>query len=280
MVVLLLGGLTALVIVISRAAQRRRQGALAIAANLLGGQVTENHSFAEGSRDGLRTRFALTSRGAGSSSESWTEVECEVGPGARRLELHLRRTEHADPTRIRRGELADVELGAADFDGLFIIEGAPTDVVKAFFDPATRQALLEWKECEVDVPITLASMRPFDRPPGEPERMWLRLSVRGWLETESRIQGALLLTALLARRVRAALDSAEAAVPLEHKGSPYRPAPDDAARKDARARRERELADLRDLRQRRLRSNAPLVLLGIGLAFVIGYLVLAAMLTR
>ncbi len=223
--------IAAVAISATRRRARRRTALEILAAHLRG---TSNGDHATGTLDGIATTVQFTTRGAGSSSESWTYVTCTLPPGYP-LALHVRRHGRNDHAQIARGELVDVRCGDPRFDEAFLVEGAPAAIVRAMLDAPARAFLRATPEVELD---TL-------------DDGTLRLAVRGWLEQLDHARPALEHVAGLAGALRRVSAGADREVPLAVTDDPYRPMADDDPLRAARAARAAEVEALRTQRAAR-----------------------------
>ncbi len=265
-----------LIIVKSLRAEERKKGdALGIAGKQLGVQRVGGN-VVEGTRGGLPMRFMLTTRGAGSSAESWTELECKLpAVTAEHVQLYLWPSGRDLAEQVAQGRMLDIVVGDALFDGAFVVEGAPTDIVRTALDAPTRAALKALRRCEIQFP-----RRPHGEPAAsEPPASFavLQLAMRGWLEDEAGIIAALDALTRLAQRLRAAPSEVIEAIPLEGGGTPYRPAPSDDVRTATRERQAHEVRALAALRKRRAGDGSTNALLGIGVVFLVGFILIAAL---
>jgi len=92
-VVLFLGVITLAIVVGIRQTGKRRQ-VLA--------EGTHDGNTAWGTAQGLDTKIAFTTRGSGSNTTSWTEIDVEL-PAAYPLSLHVRRHAFFDRGPIEKG---------------------------------------------------------------------------------------------------------------------------------------------------------------------------------
>lgn len=89
----------------------------------------------------IEIRFVT--RGAGSYSESWTEVEAPVE--LRGLLLAVRPQTHEETSLVREGLAVDLRTGDAAFDVAFVVEVAPADVALTLLNAEIRAGLLALK---------------------------------------------------------------------------------------------------------------------------------------
>jgi hypothetical protein len=132
-----------------------------------------------------------------------------------------------------------VQVGAPDFDAMFLVEAAPTDVVRALLDQPARAFLASYAAAELTT----------ERERG---RHLLRFALPGWIEAVEPAAFAVNGVARIGSRLRDAYAAADEAVPVREAGSPYRQLVDDAPARDAAAVRGRELAALDALNARRV----------------------------
>lgn len=76
----------------------------------------------------------------GTTRTTYVDVDLPMEP---HLFVYMRRLAETDESRIRRGKLLHVRLDEPELDGAFLIQIAPTPVVKRLLSPALRAALLE-----------------------------------------------------------------------------------------------------------------------------------------
>jgi hypothetical protein len=237
----------------------RRRSKLETIAQQLGGRADANQAI--GSYRGLPVVYRFESRGAGSSSESWTEVDVYVSP-AYPLTLHVRRQVASDTAHIVRGTMIDVEVGDLAFDPAFLVEAAPADVARQLLDREARCYLAAHAEIDLETVVTNG-------------RKVLRLGIRGWLEELPEALAAIEVTTRIVSRVRDAFAAVEEPAGFRDDGSPYRPLPDDRPAQDGAVAREREVAHVEQLRTERAqdaRNTAVVVLLLV----LVGFLTLIA----
>ena len=277
-VVLFTVGISLLVRASMRAEARKQLDALTIAGRRLGGKRVGEASFVDGHLAGLPMRFMLTSRGIGSGSEAWTELECQLPSAtAANLQLALWPSGRDLEREVAAGHRIDIVVGDRVFDTAYMIEGAPTDIVRAVLDAETRAALLALGRCELRFPRPGPGLpNPTDAPASFAV---VQLAMRGWLEDEAGIIAALNALARLAQRLVAAPTEVIEAIPLQTSGTPYRAITSDAARTDARARQAHEVRALEALRKRRAADGTTTGSLGAITALLVvgGIIILAAL---
>jgi hypothetical protein len=141
-----------------------------------------------------------------------------------------------DDDRARRGQLADVALGDSQFDRQFVVEGAPSDLVRALFDDSLRQSLIASNKINLEI-----------------DGNWIAVSRDGHFDAADDARKFFAVATLAARRLR---DGLQPATPLS----------DDE--------RNKELARLQSLRNQQQRGNVasaiPAMLVGF---LVIGLLI-------
>lgn len=208
---------------------------------------------------GVPVRFAFVQRGTGRSRQWWTEAEC-TPPPAYPLDLHVRRRGWFDERMIARGTMVDVQVGEPRFDETFLVEAAPADVVRQLFDQDFRTFLLS-------VSGALTSVHE------GPSRV-VRLSVRGRIEDLGEARRYLEMLAQLAARVPAAFMQADAALPTQSIGSPFREIVDTSAQRDAGGQRLIEVDRVAALRKARAKQTR-IVTIIVALVLFGGYLVWA-----
>jgi len=253
----ILAVVTVTIVVVTRGRARQRGDALQLAGGLVGGLPDRATASVHGLWRERPVDIQLVMRSNGSYSETFTVLEGELGTAAKGVLLRLRPATAAEVGQVRRGDLADVLLGDPGFDAAYVVEGAPAEAVRLLLDAELRGAIVALGECDLRVPSPDSEAR-------------VQLVVRGWHARDpAPLSRALDLLARLVTRTRALPAELERAVPLDQVGAPYRGAPDDAARKAARATRERELADLMAQRRGRARSDRRILGVVVGVAFAL-----------
>lgn len=238
-----------------------RQTRLQAIANALGGQAAG--SGLNCTRHGVIVGYAFVTRGAGSTSESWTEVDVTL-PRGYPISLRVVRGQPAVHA-VRSGAVIDVEVGDPAFDDVFLIEAAPSDVVKQLLDPEARAFLAGYSQGV----LTTETVG---------DRTVLRFAVPGWDETITGATAAIEGLSRMAGRFRDAYAAADAGVPMRSAGSPYRPELDDRPAHDAAAVRTSELEALATLKERRAadaRASGVAILVIIGVIFLTGLMAAA-----
>src|ERR1700733_8274422 len=215
-------------------------------------QGTHDGSHAAGSGRGLPITYRYETRGSGSSSESWTEIDATI-PAAYPLAIHVRRHAWRDRAHIEAQAMVDVEVGDPEFDRAFLIEAARADVVKILLDADARRLLSAHHNVELDT-ISIV------------DRRILRFAVRGWIEDVAIATAAIDGVARLGAHIRDAFAAADAATPAVDGGSPYRPMLDDAPSRDAAVARSEEGAKVEAVRSARFANGG----LGIGVILLFG----------
>jgi len=123
-----------------------------------------------------------TLRGAGSSSEKWTEVEVAVP--LRDLVLSIRPQTSTEDGFIREGLAIDLQTRDAPFDAAFVVEAAPSDIALTILDEEVRKDLLSLH------PIALVTFA-----------QGVRLEESGWVENVERMRAMAALVANVSRRI-------------------------------------------------------------------------------
>jgi hypothetical protein len=226
-----------LIFAIVAASQRRRdkrKGGLGALRTLLeGAQVTPGSDQVQGAFRGIPLTFSYTTRGSGSAATAWTEITVPRRAGAP-VQLSLRPQTRREERLRDEGLVIDLVLDDPPFDDAFIVEGAPTDVVRALLDDPLRAALLWLQPIELDVAD------------GK-----IMLAKEGWIEEEGAIRSAVEVAVMAAERVPRAVETADAAVEKVMSGPAFRQEPDATAERAAKTARAAELADLSKVRSAR-----------------------------
>lgn len=192
---------------------------------------------------GFPLRFRFTTRGSGSSAESWTEVEVDLPRNP--MALLLRRHQSRD-ARLIKNELAiDIQLGDPVLDVKYLVEGAPLGVVQRVFTPAVQQRVLDLDLDEIE-----------SRPSG------IQIARRGWREDPGAVQALVDFAVGVAAGVGpAAAEATKAEAPLPesaYRGSAVSPQDQErwqAAQRQVAARQADEVERLEAMRQRRAASE-------------------------
>lgn len=235
----------------SNAKRRDRLGA---AAQELGATYHPGLSSIAGVVQGFGYDYKFVTRGSGSSSESWTELEVALTPGypfALRFEDHR----HKD-------HVVDVQVGSPQFDERFLLEGAPASIVAKLFLPAVQQWLLKFSKRAIEIQTKVGGAGPV-----------LMVAMRGWTEDVAEIRQRCEIAVGLAARIRdlhRALDQNAAQLVLADGAAPYRPLASAAPLETSRQQRDHEVTTLvaaqqqRDLRRAAAQRTTVVVLVVIG----------------
>jgi hypothetical protein len=106
--------------------------------------VDRDKAVVRGYAAGAAIEIRFVTRGAGSYSESWTEVEAAVDPAG--LVLALRRQTPDEASLVREGLAVDPQTGDFLFDRAFVVEAAPADVALALLSAEIRAGLLALRD--------------------------------------------------------------------------------------------------------------------------------------
>jgi hypothetical protein len=216
--------------------RKQRKDTLVVLAPALRGFVIANEVF--GRCNGAAICFRYATRGSGSDIERWTEIDVDV-PWGYPFTLNLRRHQWTDRRRIESGDLIDVAVGNRRFDDEFLVEGAPADVLRQFFDPALRRLLLETRHA-----VELTTHRAGDR-------AFVRFATRCWVHEPDAAYALVEGVAQIPTRLRAAYAEADRKIPVAFDGGPYRPAPSSQPDHDVAEARAYEVERLLALRAQR-----------------------------
>lgn len=244
-----------------RESTRRRTSTLASLANALGYPHEVGDNFVTAKRDGVKVKLAYETRGSGSTSQAWTEVSVDI-PASYPLTLYVRRHSLLDGTKIATGKMVDVLVGDQAFDDAYLVEAAPTDVVRELIDHRARAYLMGASHME------LVTERRGDT-------ATLKLSIRRWEEDFPAAQILVDEAIRLARRVRDVYAKIASPPPAVVEGSPFRPHQRAVAADEANA-REHEVERVRVLQPKRAQADMDLAMVILGVS-VVGCLVVAAL---
>jgi hypothetical protein len=166
---------------------------------LLGGGYDLGGGVAWGSAMGLHVVVTFGDGGRPNLPERWTQIVVTL-PQDIPLFLHVR------PRPPEDAPAGALSFAATPFEQLFLVEGAPSDVVRYLLDDELRAALL-LRRGEVELTAESGS---------------LTLSCHGWLEEIARTRSAIELAAWIANRIPEAYDAAERGAHVNLHGAPYR----------------------------------------------------------
>src|SRR5688572_1970154 len=109
-----------------------------IAGQLDGGEV-RNRSGVGGKYHGLAVSYRFVDRGRGSDHQPWTVIEVDLPP---EYPLAMRIVAGSPEEReLAEGRAVDLQVGDPEFDLRFIVEAAPSDVVRHLLDPEALRLL-------------------------------------------------------------------------------------------------------------------------------------------
>jgi hypothetical protein len=164
--------------------RRRWDHSLAGAHSLLASPELAGRGVVKGKAADRDVTIELTTRGDGSSSESWTEIRAELRDVEMRLDLRPETPLESAVVLLSRA--VDVKIGDRAMDAEFVIDGAPADAVRRVLDDATlRKQLL--------------SLCPLEL---EQKGATLQIAKRGWLAPPA-LDTMLLSLVTLATRMEA-----------------------------------------------------------------------------
>jgi hypothetical protein len=173
-------------------------------------------------------------------------------PGQYPLALLVRPHARGDAGKIARGEMVDIRIGDLAFDDAFLVEAAPADVAKLLLDGETRAWLASLPSPELSKPID-----------GVPQ---LRLVLPEWNEDPDEAERHFRGVARVASRVREAYATADAAIPTQQTGAPFREEIDDEARQRAARQREDEVSRVQRVQVVRRRREQLIAGVATGIA--------------
>jgi hypothetical protein len=180
--------------------RQRQRGEIAAAAHdfIADAQLDPKKPVIHGKLQGLEICFRLTTRGAGSSAENWTE--CDVKLDTDWFVLELAPQDKHEQRFIADGLRQDTELGDEAFDDRFVVEAAPSGLAGEVLDAPLRARLSALH------PVAL-----------EPIDDGLRLAKKGWIEDQDAIRSFAELAATLGSRIeRAREHTSEARHAAQH----------------------------------------------------------------
>ncbi|MBW2454022.1 MAG: hypothetical protein JRI68_05915 [Deltaproteobacteria bacterium] len=194
-------------------------------------EIDPETAAVSGTIDGFAATFRLTSRGAGSNSESWSE--CDVVVATDLLDIELRPQTRREERTVEEGLARDVLVQEKTFDDHFIVEAAPPDAARQALGESVRECLLDLHPCEVTATDE-----------------GIRLAKKGWIEEPEAIRAFIDTAVLLATAIQETTGQLRDARRKETALAGYRGGSADGERElveQARA----ETADLRALRGKR-----------------------------
>jgi len=231
-------------------------------AKSLGGHVTGSNSIA-GTCGQVRIGYALTSTGAGSSTEQWTEISAEI-PASYPLAIYLRRQGWLDRAKIDKGELVDVEVGDAAFDARFLVEAAPAAAISRLLDDQARRFLMK---------LGNATLRTAETAHGRQ----LVLSISGWSNDPVLAGRRVDELARIASRVHQVFEELNREAPIDMAGAPFREMPVQRENPHTPDHQRAEVVRLERQRASRLAHQRMLAFALLGaIAFVIVLVIAAA----
>lgn len=191
---------------------------------------------------GYTVRMSFVNRGWESNPNPWTDVE--VRADLHGVSLELRRQTHGETALEAQGLVRDLKTGDAVFDGAYVVEGAPVDIVLAWLDADARARLLAMEAPLVELGT---------------DDILLRRS--GWIHDTMVLAGLIDLAATLAASLPAAIARAD------HQGLGYRGPNPAGSLGQARL---GDLANLRETKARRTAFNKNRAIkIGIAVAAVL-----------
>jgi hypothetical protein len=118
--------------------------------NELRAMGAEVESTAEGCHFTLRGTPGDVAGPSAPDAEGWS-LHCRVGLPAHApaFELDLRPHDAAESDRVDTGEAIDVTFDDETFDAAFVVEAAPSDLIRTLFDARSRAALLMLAPCRL-----------------------------------------------------------------------------------------------------------------------------------
>ena len=174
----------------------------------------------------------------------YTICRVPLAPGGPALVMDLRPQTMREERNIARGDAIDVELGDPGFDHAFVVEAAPSAIVRAVLDETVRAGLLALAPCQ----LTCAAGH-------------LKLSKAGVWFAERDVAGIV----VVCLRVREALERLPEGVAHGRDATGYR-GERVAPSGEELARAADEIAEVRRVRRTRRQStsaNAGLIVLGL-----------------
>lgn len=199
----------------------RRGSTVLELSELLGGGYDLGGDVAWGSALGPHVVVTFANGGGPSLPERWTRIVVTL-PQDTPLFLHVRAR---PPEGAPSGALSFAET---PFEQLFLVEGAPSDVVARLLDDELRTTLLQHRG-EVELTAENGS---------------LTLAIQGWLQEVAHARAAIELAVRIVERLPEAYAAAERDTRLNLRGAPYRAEYDALLEQRTAASR---LAEVRDL---------------------------------
>jgi hypothetical protein len=231
MAVLRVLGIVVIVLIASAVAldiRRRKRLLLDGAAGVMDKVDERDSKGIRGVKNGIEV---LVNWGKDGEGRYFTTVGCTLPHTKFALELWPQTEERQ--RRIQKGQMIDVQVGEPLFDLIWVVEGAPADVVRRVLDDRVRAGLMGLGMEEL----------------AQPSQRELRLRARGLREPEW-VEAAIAVMAQISAAVDPAIAASDrdAAVKSQMTGAPYR---GEVRTTDAAARRSRELEQLRETRRAR-----------------------------
>lgn len=213
------------------------RAALARLAERLGGTASGDERVARGTYRGVAIVHRLVARGIGSSSTSWTEIECPrpAPPVALHVVPHALR----DRAKVKHGNMVDLVLGDRRFDRRFRVEAAPEAVVRRAISPGVRGYFVRRRGDELE---TVGEV--------------LRLSCFGRILDVDRAAAAWDVLVAVEHGIRTAHEAIDAAAVAPPGGSPFRAEPDAERLGRSQAARADEVVEIERIRAQRIARQA------------------------
>jgi hypothetical protein len=179
-----------------------------------------------GTCHGVAVTVRHIDHGDESHADMWTEIEAEVPVVP--LTLFVRHHVPQDVVDCGDGVMIDVRVGDPEFDGIFLVEGAPSRVVTRLLDRPAKDFLIGHRHLSLSCHVR------------EPNVAWrsrydafLQVRVRGNKETLEHSFHLIEFLVRLAQRVPEAV--AAAAAERAAAGGPYRPGLSETSPRDTAA---------------------------------------------
>jgi hypothetical protein len=154
----------AAVLIVFYQAARRRRAIVDASQTMAAAIIDDKNGTVSGYVRGIPLTFRLTTRGSGSDTENWTELDATLTLAGFVLTIEPQTTRH--DRAVAQGVAVDVIVGDPVFDQTFAVEAAPAEVIRRTLTKQLREGLLA---CQPDEITTVGGQT-------------LQFARRGWVE--------------------------------------------------------------------------------------------------
>ncbi len=128
--------------------------------------ATPAHGGATGTLAGYPATWAHEQTSSRNAHTYWVALRLKL-PSDPGIPLLVRKTVDDDAAAKRAGTAIDVEVGNAAFDAAYMVEGAPSDLVRATLDPPAQKAIIALDEGTLSIDdrfleVTVSTLKTVD----------------------------------------------------------------------------------------------------------------------